>query len=124
MRREADFLAVASNFKRVKNILAQAGEVSGEPDPAWLSEEAERALWRRYLETRPEVEDARRNHDYHRALRALAALRQRVDGFFDSVLVMAQDAALRQNRLRLLAELGRLLSSVADISEIVVERTD
>ncbi|PYV18539.1 MAG: glycine--tRNA ligase subunit beta [Acidobacteria bacterium] len=124
MRREADFLAVASNFKRVKNILAQAGEVSGEPDPAWLSEEAERALWRRYLETRPEVEDARRNHDYRRALRALAALRQRVDGFFDSVLVMAEDAVLRQNRLRLLAELGRLLSSVADISEIVVERPE
>jgi glycyl-tRNA synthetase beta chain len=53
---------------------------------------------------------------YVAALRALAALRAPVDAFFDGVMVMADDAAKRQNRLALLAGLRRMFLQVADIS--------
>jgi glycyl-tRNA synthetase beta chain len=119
LRGEPDLQAVASNFKRVKNILAQAGGVAGEPDPGLMSDSAERALWDAYRSARPRVDEARQSHAYRDALRTLAGLRSSVDGFFEQVLVMTDDAALRQNRLRLLEQLGGLLSSVGDISEIV-----
>ncbi|RYD95479.1 MAG: glycine--tRNA ligase subunit beta, partial [Sphingobacteriales bacterium] len=55
-------------------------------------------------------------HDYTPALTELAALRTPIDAFFDSVMVMADDAAVKQNRLRLLAQLRALFISVADVS--------
>jgi glycyl-tRNA synthetase beta chain len=52
------------------------------------------------------------------ALAAIATLRPHVDLFFDKVLVMAEDAAVRQNRLRLLGRLDELFTSIADLSQI------
>jgi glycyl-tRNA synthetase beta chain len=57
--------------------------------------------------------------EYRRALEAIAGLRPLVDRFFDKVLVMAEDAALRQNRLRLLGKLDQLFSGIAQFAEIV-----
>jgi glycyl-tRNA synthetase beta chain len=59
--------------------------------------------------------------DYAQALTALATLKAPVDRFFDEVMVMADDLAVRANRLALLAHLGRLMNSVADISELSSE---
>jgi len=120
MKQEADFLSLASNFKRIVNILAQAGEVSGFPEESQMAEAAELALWQSYLQVRPEVELAKQNHDYGSALRSLASMRRAVDDFFDKVLVMAQDSAIRSNRLSLLKQLSQLFLSVADISQIVL----
>lgn len=123
MREEPDFLSLASNFKRIVNILAQAGSAAAMPDPAKMSDPAETALWIAYEEVRPQVEAARRNHDYDAALRSLASMRQVVDQFFDKVLVMAEDIDVRNNRLALLSQLSQLFLGVADISQIVPERT-
>lgn len=129
MRKEADFLALASNFKRVKNILPQAE--TGDPLAELvtlhgirqeLREPAEESLWETYCHVRPKVEEACRRHDYLQALRSMASMRQVVDKFFDEVLVMAEDPAVRANRLEILNHLNQLFRTVADISQIAVER--
>jgi glycyl-tRNA synthetase beta chain len=122
LRQEPDFLSLASNFKRVVNILSQAGEVCGALDEAMLQDPAELALWQSYLKTRPEVEAAKKNHDYGTALRALASMRGVVDEFFKAVMVMAEDAAVRKNRISLLFTVSQAFRSIADISRIVIER--
>jgi len=124
IREEVDFLSLASNFKRVVNILSQAGAVSGSPEESQMVEPAELALWRGYLQALPAVESARQNHDYSSALRSLASMRRVVDDFFDKVLVMAQDPAIRANRLSLLEKLSELFLSIADISQIVLEHSN
>ncbi len=122
MRQEPDFLALASSFKRVMNILAQSGSAEDVPDPARMSDAAEIALWQSYLRIKPEVTAAGVSHGYGAALRRMASLRGVVDSFFTEVLVMAEDPAVRANRLALLGQLARLFLSVADISQIVIER--
>jgi glycyl-tRNA synthetase beta chain len=123
MREEPNFLSLASNFKRIVNILAQAGSEAAMPDPARMCDPAEAALWNTYQQTYPQVEAARRNHDYEAALRSLASMRQAVDEFFDKVLVMAKETEVRNNRLALLSQLSQLFLGIADISQIVLERT-
>jgi glycyl-tRNA synthetase beta chain len=122
LRDESDFLSLASNFKRIVNIAAQAGNVTGSLNPAMLTDPAEQKLWQQYLEIQPEVESARKNHDYGKALRALASMRGVVDDFFREVMVMAQDPALRLNRIILLNCISELFKSLADLSKIVIER--
>jgi glycyl-tRNA synthetase beta chain len=122
LRQEADFLSLASNFKRVVNILAQAGKVEGVIDPAMLKDPAEQALWQSYLQIQPKVEAARKNHDYGTALRSLASMRSAVDEFFKEVMVMAEDPVIRNNRFSLLHCISQLFGSIADISKIVIER--
>jgi glycyl-tRNA synthetase beta chain len=123
MREEADFLSLASNFKRVVNILSQAADHYGLPDESLLQDPAEVALWRSYLQVRPGVDAARKNHDYGSALRSLASMRVVVDEFFKRVMVMAEDPAIRINRMSLLNCISQLFRSIADISKIVIERT-
>ncbi len=123
MHNEPDFLSVASNFKRIVNILSSQ-QIEAREDPAedLLTEPEERALWKTYQTVRPAVEEAGAGHDYRSALRTLASMRLAVDSFFDKVLVMAEDHAIRKNRLDLLARLSRLFLTVADISQIVLEK--
>jgi glycyl-tRNA synthetase beta chain len=122
MHNEPDFLSVASNFKRIVNILAQSSAAQDAPSTELMAEPAERSLWQSYLSARPAVEQARANHDYGSALSVLASMRETVDSFFDQVLVMAEDPAVRSNRLALLGQLSKLFLSVADISQIVLEK--
>jgi glycyl-tRNA synthetase beta chain len=123
MRGEREFLAFASSFKRVMNILAHSDSRSETPDPSLMEDAAESALWQRYLEIRPAVQEAGKNHQYGDALRLMASLRGVVDAFFEQVLVMTENAALRRNRLAILGQLAKLFLSVADISQIVIEPT-
>jgi glycyl-tRNA synthetase beta chain len=123
MRQEPDFLALASSFKRVMNILAQSGTPPGSPDVALMSDNAEIGLWEKYQEILPGVEAAGKSRQYLEALRLMASLRGDVDDFFEQVLVMSENRAVRENRLSLLGELSRLFLRVADISQIVLEKT-
>ena len=63
-----------------------------------------------------QAEGAEAAHDFQAALTALSAVKPQVDAFFDNVMVMADDAAVKQNRLNLLNELSQLMNAVADIS--------
>ena len=104
------------------NILSQAGGHAGAVDESMLEDPAEEALWQCHLRVRPEVEAARKSHDYSAALRSLASMRSVVDAFFNRVMVMTEDRAIRANRLSVLNSVSGLFRSVADISRIVVEK--
>jgi glycyl-tRNA synthetase beta chain len=122
LRQESDFLSLASNFKRVVNILSQTSDTGGEPDASGFKDPAEKALWEAYVRLQPEVDTARKKHDYDTALRALASMRGVVDEFFREVMVMDEDPVLRHNRISLLFAVSQLFRSIADISRIVVEK--
>jgi glycyl-tRNA synthetase beta chain len=116
-RDEATALAAAN--KRVSNILAkQAHDGSTHVDPDLLHEPAERALHEVLFERREAVMPLFAKGRYREALDSLANLRGPVDAFFDQVMVMAEDPAIRDNRLSLLANLQALFLEVADISEL------
>ena len=114
---EAASLAAAN--KRVGNILKKAeGTVSATIDAALLKEPAEIALNAALAQAKPEADAAFERGDYTASLKSLAALRAPVDEFFDKVMVNAEDAALRANRLGLLATLHSAMNRVADISKL------
>src|ERR1700677_3708476 len=119
-----DFAAVSAAFKRMKNILAQANEKGIAPgshiDAALLIEPTEKALAQRSIELVGRVKALRVEHNYTAALEQIATLRPQVDAFFDAVMVMAPDTALRANRLALLKKVLEDFSGIADFSEIVV----
>jgi len=105
--------AVAAANKRIANILKKAGEVPTEIRPALFEASAEKALFAALEKTEESFPQ-----DAAEQLQALAALRQPVDTFFDEVMVMAEDDAVRGNRLALLARLRMLFLQLADISRL------
>lgn len=106
---------LAAANKRVHNILKQAGEVSGQINPARFEHVAEQQLFA-VLET-VEAQNAK-TRDYTQQLVNLAALREPVDAFFDGVMVNADDPVVRGNRLALLGKLDMACRSVADLSQL------
>ncbi|MHB1333536.1 MAG: glycine--tRNA ligase subunit beta [Sulfuriferula sp.] len=114
---EAPALAAAN--KRVGNILKKAeGEVGGAVDPKVFVEMAESVLFVSLGEIAPRADAAFASGDYTTSLQALAALKAPVDAFFDSVMVNADDPALKANRLALLKQLHQTMNRVADISRL------
>ena len=107
--------ALAAANKRVQNLLKKADAQLGAVQENLLQEDAERALFAATQALRPTVQAALAKHDFQAALTALAAVKPQVDAFFDNVMVMADDAAVKQNRLNLLNELSQLMNAVADI---------
>lgn len=114
---QAGSLAAAN--KRIHNILKKVeGVLPEQVDAGLLREDAERALAAAVGWLHDEVIGLFNRHDYETALTRLAALREPVDAFFDHVMVMADDAALRDNRLALLNGMHRLFMRVADLSRL------
>jgi len=115
----AESASLAAANKRVGNILKKVeGGVSGVVDAALLVEPSEQALHQALGQIAPCADAAFASGDYTASLQALAALREPVDAFFDSVMVNAEDAALRANRLALLAQLHAAMNRVADLSRL------
>ncbi|TXI96223.1 MAG: glycine--tRNA ligase subunit beta, partial [Aquabacterium sp.] len=113
--------ALAAANKRVGNILKKAdAAVEAKVDAALLKEAAEQALYAALQTVAPAAQTAFEQGDYTASLQALAALRTPVDAFFDSVMVNADDAALKANRLGLLASLHQAMNQVADLSRLAV----
>lgn len=110
---------LAAANKRVGNILKKSeDQVAPVVDAALLQEDAERALHAALQHVAPGSEAAFERGDYTASLQTLAALKGPVDAFFDSVLVNADDARLRANRLGLLAQLHAAMNRVADLSRL------
>ena len=111
--------SLAAANKRIRNILRKSGaEVPGVHDHRLLQEPAEHDLSKAINELIDEVDPLFEQRDYTEALCRLAALREPVDRFFDTVMVMADDLQLRNNRLALLNSLSELFLRVADISKL------
>lgn len=114
---EAEALAAAD--KRIRNILRKADvEIPGMVDSALLREPAEAALAEAVEAVQAETGHSLAHGDYVSVLTHLARLRPQVDAFFDGVMVNADDAALRANRLALLKRLSERLGSVAAIEHL------
>jgi len=113
--------SLASANKRIANILRQAGgDHDTEIDQKLLQDPAEEALYAAMGSAGDTVRPMLAEHQYTEALSALAGLREPVDRFFDDVMVMADDEALKNNRLALLAGLRALFLDVADISRLAI----
>jgi glycyl-tRNA synthetase beta chain len=128
VRGSEDLAAIAAAFKRIKNILRQAVEkgvlkqVAVESpvfEEELLADAAEKALAVQGANLDMHVEGLRKRREYQAALEQIAALRPHVDLFFDKVMVMVDDAGLRQNRLGLIAAVLERFSTIADFSELV-----
>ena len=120
-RASADFEAVSAAFKRINNILRQAAEKGfavGSPAAVKLSPEAAK-LHDAATALAPEVARLRQERAYGEALVKIATLRPVVDAFFDKVMVLDPDAAVRGAHLGLIDGVLRGFSGIADFSEIV-----
>ena len=114
---EAQALAAAN--KRIRNILRQAGGTpSSEVNTGLLTETAERKLSETLQVLHGQVAPLLKSGNYTEVLKRLAELRPAVDEFFDKVMVMVDDSAVRNNRLALLNRLSNLFLHVADISRL------
>jgi len=123
VRGSEDFEHLAAAFKRIKNILRQAGEkgisVPDRIDRERLAEDEEIRLHAAIANVAAEVSHAATQAE---AIRTMSRLRPAVDAFFDKVMVMVEDQKVRDNRLALLRSLLNEFSTIADFSEIVTEK--
>ncbi len=111
--------ALAAANKRLRNILRKSSEpVADRIDPDLLTDPAERALF-------VALQDAARDNflplkerDYVTVLKRLALLRKPIDGFFNGVMVLVDDASVRNNRLALLGRLSAQFMAVGDVSQL------
>ena len=113
--------SLAAANKRISNILKKNEEAlaqAGSVDSALLQDAAEKALYASVQRVQPAVDAAFERGDFTGTLKTLAQLRDDVDAFFNDVMVMADDVALRNNRLALLSILHRMMNRVADISKL------
>src|SRR5437667_6807295 len=121
IRRSKNFEPLAVSFKRIRNILEKANVAPGDArqaNPELFESAAERELYSAVRDAATKVQALKRAGKYQEALVVIAGLRKAVDQFFDGVMVMAENEAVRNNSLALLAELLREFTTVADFSEI------
>ena len=111
--------SLASANKRVGNILRKVGTlIEAVVDPKLLTDPAEQTLCAVLAAVKPQADASFNDGDYTGSLQALAVLGAPVDAFFDTVMVNADDPALRANRLGLLAQLRTAMNRVADLSKL------
>jgi glycyl-tRNA synthetase beta chain len=123
IRHSRNFEPLAVAFRRIRKILEKAGSDgrAGSVKSELLRVEAERVLYDEAQELAERAGKFKRAGKYKEALEAISELRPTVDRFFDDVLVMDKDEAVRKNRLALLAGLLREFSTIADFAEIAAE---
>lgn len=122
MKSRPDFEPLAVAFKRVANIIKKTDTSQiGAVDEKRFQHPSERRLYDAYRETAGKVDKTRASGGYEQALVEIAGIRQTVDTFFDDVLVMDKDPALRANRLALLLCVSGLFSGFADFSAIATD---
>jgi glycyl-tRNA synthetase beta chain len=117
-RQRDDFQQLTVAFKRVCNIVKDG--VDAPVVPALFQDEAEHTLYRVLQETKTAAQEKIEHHQYLEALSDIAGLKWAVDAFFDAVMVMAEDQAVRHNRLALLTTINRLFSRIADFGKLAV----
>ena len=108
--------ALAAANKRVQNLLKKADAALGEVNESLLQQDEEKALYAAAQGLQPKIAAAVAYGNFQTALSELASVKPQVDAFFDSVMVMAEDPAVKQNRLNLLNRLAEQMNAVADIA--------
>jgi len=123
IRKSKNFEPLAVSFKRIRRILEKAnlGLEVQHVNKDLFEKDAERELYTAVRKAAGKVTEDKRAGRYQEALEEIAGLRKAVDQFFLDVMVMAEDEAVRNNRLALLAELLREFTTIADFSELAGE---
>jgi glycyl-tRNA synthetase beta chain len=115
----SDAQSLAAANKRINNILKKVdGTISNEVHEDKFVEAAEHDLYKQLQAAECDTQPLFTARNYENALARLATLRPAVDAFFDKVMVMADDVAVRNNRLALLARLRGVFLQVADLSRL------
>ena len=123
LKARPDFEPLAVGFKRVVNIIKKSGQLDDSADleavdPDLFEHASEGELYEEFKAVDQKVSGAMVNESFDQALMAIASLRDVVDRFFDGVMVMAEDASIRRNRLALLAHIATLFGKFADFSKL------
>ncbi|MEK6201615.1 MAG: glycine--tRNA ligase subunit beta [Desulfobulbaceae bacterium] len=116
IREDESFAVLAATFKRIRNIIKQ--HQGGEVVSAFLVEEAEQRLADVYGNVTNTVQPLLAGKEYSQALAGMLTLKEPLDLFFDSVMVMADDMEIRTNRLNLLTAIANLFLQIGDISKM------
>jgi glycyl-tRNA synthetase beta chain len=112
-----DFGSIVIGFKRAINILKGLASTM-EINPSLFSEPVEKNLYQSFLKARENISRFLSQKDYETALLEMTQMKKPIDEFFDGVMVMVEDAAIRNNRLALLDEIGKLFLRIADFSKL------
>ncbi|MDY6953039.1 MAG: glycine--tRNA ligase subunit beta, partial [Thermodesulfobacteriota bacterium] len=126
LKAKPDFEPLAVAFKRVVNIIKKArqqGDMTSDrqqagTDPGLFEQSCEHVLYDAFQEVRQAVSEDLKRGDFDQALVTVSTLRGPVDGFFEGVMVLTEDARQKQNRLALLGEIADLFALFADFSRI------
>lgn len=113
--KEPSFAVLSSSYKRIRNIIKNNRDTSVSEE--LLTDDAEKTLFSLCTKISPQVRQAVAETKYANALNLMLEMKEPVDSFFDQVMVMAKDTAVKQNRLNLLTGLGELILLVGDISK-------
>jgi glycyl-tRNA synthetase beta chain len=116
-RESKDFESIVIAFKRAMNILKGAPPRT-QIRPSLFSEDVERSLYDAFLGARGRIEESLDKRDYDAALQQMIQMKKPIDDFFDGVMVMVEDEAIRNNRLALLDGIGQLFLKIADFSKL------
>jgi glycyl-tRNA synthetase beta chain len=122
IRDEANFLSILDSAKRIANITA--GHESTEVAPSRLENDVERRLNELASEVGEQIREMIGERDYRRALESFAGLAPELETFFDEVMVNVEDEAVRKNRMSLLRKIGSAVGEIADVTKIVVNRSE
>jgi glycyl-tRNA synthetase beta chain len=112
-----DFESIVIGFKRAMNIL-KGSPSKREVHSFLLTEPVEKTLYQSFLKAKENINRLLGQKDYEAVLLEMTQMKKPIDGFFDGVMVMVEDEAIRNNRLALLDEIGRLFLRIADFSKL------
>jgi glycyl-tRNA synthetase beta chain len=119
IRTREEFTVLAGSFKRIRNIIRDNRETT--IDNRLFTDDAEKVLYATLLGVKSEAAPFLEKRQYEKALAVMLQMKEPVDLFFDNVMVMTEDDAVRRNRLNLLTALGELVLQVGDISRMHLE---
>jgi glycyl-tRNA synthetase beta chain len=122
IRDEANFLSVLDSAKRIANITA--GHDSTRVDPSKLEHGVERRLSDLADAVGAQIDEMIAEREYRRALESFAAMAPELETFFKEVMVMVDDEEVRRNRMSLLRKIGSAVMKIADVTKIVVDRSE
>ncbi len=122
LRGEANFLSILDSAKRIENITA--GQASTKVEASRLEHETEKRLNELADVVTAQIAELVASRHYSDALRSFAAMAPELEKFFNDVMVMVDDEALRKNRMSLLRKIGGAVSQIADVTKVVVARRD